>query len=69
MREPRARTVHLHRHQPAQGLGDWLIRANTRQHRSLGCRPADRWETDTAAMLDLPPVAPVTGWRLSPGGG
>ena len=46
-------------------LGDWLIRANTRQHRSLGCRPADRWETDKAAMLGLPPVAPVTGWRLS----
>ena len=46
-------------------LGDWLIRANTRQHRSLGCRPADRWEADKAAMLGLPPVAPVTGWRLS----
>jgi transposase len=46
-------------------LADWLTRANTRQHRSLGCRPADRWDADKAAMLGLPPVAPVTGWRLS----
>jgi transposase len=46
-------------------LADWLVRANGRQHRVLGCRPADRWETDRAAMLDLPPVAPVTGWRMS----
>src|SRR5262249_25629714 len=37
----------------------------TRQHRGLGCRPADRWEADKAAMLELPPVAPVTGWRLA----
>jgi transposase len=46
-------------------LAGWLVRANGRQHRVLGCRPADRWETDRAAMLDLPPVAPVTGWRMS----
>jgi transposase len=46
-------------------LADWLARANSRQHRSLGCRPADRWDADKAAMLALPPVAPVTGWRLS----
>jgi transposase len=46
-------------------LADWLVRANGRQHRVLGCRPADCWETDRAAMLDLPPVAPVTGWRMS----
>jgi transposase len=43
----------------------WLVRANSRQHRRLGCRPADRWEADKAAMLALPPVAPVTGWRLA----
>jgi transposase len=46
-------------------LEGWLIRANTRQHRALGCRPADRWDADRAAMLKLPPVAPVTGWRLA----
>jgi transposase len=46
-------------------LAGWLVRANSRQHRALGCRPADRWETDRAAMLNLPPVAPVTGWRMS----
>jgi transposase len=46
-------------------LAGWLVRANQRQHRRLGCRPADRWEADRAAMLALPPVAPVTGWRLA----
>jgi transposase len=44
-------------------LQDWLARANSRRHRALGCRPVDRWETDKAAMLALPPVAPVVGWR------
>lgn len=38
-------------------------RANQRRHRALGCRPFERWETDRAAMLPLPPVAPVIGWR------
>jgi transposase len=46
-------------------LQAWLDLANRRQHRRLGCRPVDRWPADHAAMLDLPPVAPVTGWRLS----
>jgi transposase len=46
-------------------LHTWLDRANQRRHRVLGCRPVDRWDADRAAMLDLPPVAPVTGWRLS----
>jgi transposase len=46
-------------------LSDWLTRANARQHRALGCRPADRWDADKAAMLDLPPTAPATGWRIS----
>ena len=32
-------------------------RANTRQHRALGCAPADRIEADRAAMIPLPPVA------------
>jgi transposase len=46
-------------------LAGWLQRANQRQHRRLGCRPIDRWAADRAVMLDLPPVAPVTGWRAS----
>ena len=46
-------------------LADWLIRANARQHRRLGCRPVDRWAADHAEMLALPPVAPVTGWHLT----
>jgi transposase len=46
-------------------LQDWLMRANHRQHRALGCRPADRFEADKAAMLSLPPVAPAVGWRAS----
>jgi transposase len=44
-------------------LGDWLAVVNRRQRRVLGCAPADRIEADRAAMLALPPVAPVTGWR------
>ncbi len=44
-------------------LQQFLVWANTRQHRALGCRPADRIEADRAAMIPLPPVAPVTGWR------
>jgi transposase len=46
-------------------LSGWLGRANSRHHRTIGCRPADRIEADRAAMLSLPPVAPVTGWRAS----
>lgn len=38
-----------------------LLTANTRQHRALGCRPIDRWNTDAAATLALPPTAPATG--------
>jgi len=43
----------------------FLVRANTRQHRALGCRPAHRIEADRAAMIAPPPVAPVTGWHHS----
>jgi transposase len=43
-------------------LADWLVGVNQRQRRVLGCAPADRIEADRAAMLPLPPVAPVTGW-------
>lgn len=46
-------------------LQAWLVVSNRRQHRRLGCRPVDRLEVDLAAMLTLPPVAPVVGWRTS----
>lgn len=46
-------------------LQGWLPRANTRTHRTLGCRPADRIAADRDAMLALPPVAPLTGWRAT----
>jgi len=46
-------------------LGGWLARANTRHHRRLGARPADRWEAERTAMVALPPIAPMTGWRLT----
>lgn len=46
-------------------LQQFLTRANTRAHRSLGCRPADRIDADRAGMLPLPPVPPAVGWRVS----
>lgn len=46
-------------------LEGWLVKANSRQHRALGCRPIDRLEADRAAMLALPPVAPRTGWAAA----
>jgi transposase len=46
-------------------LDDWLAVVNQRPRRVLGCAPADRIQADRAAMLPLPPVAPVTGWRSS----
>ena len=46
-------------------LASWLVRANDRQHRNIGCRPAERIHADQQAMLALPPVDPVTGWRMS----
>jgi transposase len=46
-------------------LQRWLAVVNTRIRRALGCAPADRIAADRAAMLPLPPVAPVTGWRYS----
>jgi hypothetical protein len=46
-------------------LSAWLVRANGRVHRSIDARPADRWEPDRAAMVGLPPVAPLVGWRAS----
>jgi transposase len=46
-------------------LGQWLALVNTRTRRALGCAPTERIGADRAAMLALPPVAPVTGWRSS----
>jgi transposase len=46
-------------------LADWLVRANQRHHRRIECRPADRLPADRAAMVALPPVPPVLGWRSS----
>jgi transposase len=46
-------------------LEQWLVLANNRVHRRLRARPADRVNADRAAMVALPPVAPVVGWRLS----
>jgi transposase len=46
-------------------LQGFLERANSRHHRVLGCAPVDRIEADKAAMVALPPVAPVVGWRAS----
>jgi transposase len=44
-------------------LGEFTAQANARWHRRLECRPADRIAADRAAMIALPPVAPVTGWH------
>ncbi|MGH3603312.1 MAG: IS21 family transposase [Pseudonocardiaceae bacterium] len=46
-------------------LAAWLAVVNGRVRRALGCAPTDRITADRAAMLTLPPVAPVTGWRSS----
>jgi transposase len=44
-------------------LTTWLVLANGRLHRALGCRPDQRWAADRDAMLTLPPVVPALGWR------
>ncbi|HET6751581.1 MAG TPA: IS21 family transposase [Actinomycetes bacterium] len=46
-----------------RALGAWLATVNTRRRRALGCAPTDRIGADRSAMLTLPPVAPVLGWR------
>jgi transposase len=46
-------------------LTGWLAQVNQRPKRALGCAPADRITADRAAMLTLPPVAPLVGWRSS----
>jgi transposase len=44
-------------------LAGWIAVVNTRVRRALGCSPAERVTADRQAMLALPPVPPVTGWR------
>jgi transposase len=44
-------------------MSGWIEKANTRWHRRLACRPADRIGADLAAMIALPPVPPACGWR------
>jgi transposase len=46
-------------------LAGFLVKANARKMRVLGCRPNDRVAADREAMLPLPPVAPEVGWRKS----
>lgn len=46
-------------------LQGWLAQVNTRRRRALGCAPTERIGADRQAMLALPPVAPVIGWRSS----
>lgn len=43
-------------------LDEWLVKANGRHSRRIGCAPAQRWSLDRDAMLTLPPTPPVTGW-------
>ncbi|WP_307484247.1 IS21 family transposase [Pseudarthrobacter sulfonivorans] len=43
-------------------LGQWLPLANARLVRRTGARPAELIGQDKAAMLNLPPVPPVTGF-------
>lgn len=44
-------------------LDDWLIGANQHVVRTTKARPTDRLDADRAAMLALPPVPPLVGWR------
>lgn len=46
-------------------LGQFVQTSNQRWMRVLQARPADRIGADLAAMMPLPPVAPVTGWSIS----
>jgi transposase len=45
-------------------LTAWLQIANRRHHRVIDARPVDRWESDRAAMLAIPPVGPPRWWPL-----
>jgi hypothetical protein len=45
-------------------LGVWLPKANARTVRALKARPVDLLGADKAAMLSLPPLAPLVGLRV-----
>ncbi len=42
---------------------EWLATANQRVVRTTGAKPITLLETDRTAMLALPPVPPIVGWR------
>jgi transposase len=45
-------------------MGEWMLGANSRFKRVLGCAPADRIDADRAAMAPLPPIAESSlGWH------
>ncbi len=44
-------------------FGDWLVRANAREVRTIKARPVDLIEHDRSRMLPLPPVPLYLGWR------
>jgi len=44
-------------------LSAWLAGANRRVVRTTNAAPTDRLEADRSAMLALPPVPPIAGWR------
>src|ERR1035441_4354021 len=45
-------------------MGEWMLLANGRFKRVLGCAPADRIDADRAAMAPLPPIAEsALGWH------
>jgi hypothetical protein len=45
-------------------MGEWMLGANGRPKRVLGCAPADRIDADRAAMAPLPPITESSlGWH------
>lgn len=46
-----------------QQFTDWLATANQKVVRTTKARPVDLLEVDRSAMLALPPVPPIVGWR------
>jgi hypothetical protein len=43
-------------------MAGWLVLANARHSRRIGCAPTARWAADRDAMVGLPPAPPSTGW-------